>query len=184
MRSAVLALAAIGAAVPAFAQETARDDAGLYLGGGPAIIFFDDSALTGDSDSHGVLGGLELKAGWQFNRYFAVEAEYSFGIVSKSYAQGPFEVEVELDKQYGAYAVGRLPVSRVIDFYARLGISTATTTGSVGGTVIQTNEDEGAAYGAGLDFSLARDLVLRADYTAFDIEPEGSGLSFLLLKKF
>lgn len=116
-----------------------------------------------DTES-GDIGGVTGRVGYRFNPYFAVEGE------------GTFEVDdddIELDRAYGAYAMGILPVSDRFDVHGRLGYNTSEFSTPLGDV-----DADGVAYGVGATFNVSERFGIRADYTRLegDLETDTFGL--------
>lgn len=162
--AAVWAALAVGAvAVPAAAQ--AQTTPGVYASAGYSLI-----SPKGDRDAD--VGAVTLKAGYQFNRYFGVEAEGAFGVDDDSFrtsagATGTYG----LDYSIGAFGVARYPVTDKVDVFARGGLVHAKFDGKAriaNTTVKLSDKDELWAGGAGVQVNLDEKNALRAEYTRYE----------------
>lgn len=173
--TAALVAGAAAASVPAIAQ-----DAGFYLGGGvgQARWDVDTTGLTGSSDDRDY--GWKVFAGYQFNRYFAIEGGYAdFGNATFNGALAtavpPFAAgtAVAADLEANAWflaLVGTLPVSNQFSVLAKLGVSRTDLdlTARVGGLTGTANEKSTeATYGLGVRFDATRNLGIRAEWDRF-----------------
>jgi len=84
------------------------------------------------TDFNGVSSGV-LRGGIEISPHFAVEAEGQIGLGEKSrddvFSDVIFDnTRVKLDHQFGAYAVGRLPLSEAASLHARAGYATYQST--------------------------------------------------------
>jgi len=160
------------ALVPALAAGAAAaqdaDSTGFYGSAGYALI---DPRGAASKD----LGAVNLRAGYQFNRYLGVEAEGAVGVDDARLTGPGVRGSYGLDYSIGAYGVARYPVTERFDVFARAGVVHAKFKGKgqVGTTVARfSDKDEYFAIGAGAQFNIDRKNGIRADYTRF----EGDGL--------
>ena len=163
---------------PALAQDRGggRNPEGLYLGAGVGdfssavdeINSLDDVDDVGidfsDSDN-----ALKVFGGWRFNRFFALQADFtdfgdSSGFVATSVSPGTSDVQ-----GLAPSVVGTLPIGP-IELFGRAGVMFyEIDLNLTGGRVIdESGEDPVWAVGVGLDI---RDrLNLRLEYEEIDIE--------------
>ncbi|HRP09424.1 MAG TPA: porin family protein [Terricaulis sp.] len=116
-----------------------------------------------DTDS-GDVGGVTGRVGYNFSRYFGVEGEGTFGVNDD---------DVELDRAYGAYVRGILPINERFDLHGRVGYNQAEFS-TPGGDV----DADGIAYGVGATFNVSQRFGIRADYTRLegDLDTDTIGL--------
>lgn len=140
MKKLALAVALLGAtawAAPAFAQP------GFYAGAGYTRFDADSAELDG------VTGRL----GYQFNNYFALEGEGTFGVGDDN--------GVELDHAAGVYARGILPVGANVDLFGRVGYQKIEGDGVI--------DDDGVGAGVGVEWRPGGGRFgLRGEYTRLD----------------
>jgi len=165
-----------------------RMDTGLYLGGGAGYSKsnIDASGFAGDVDDSDT--GWKLFAGYQFNRYLAVEAGYyDLGKVSFSgrltTAVPPFPAGTGTSgnfdsKAYAVAAVVTLPVWGDLSLLARLGVARGeqegdVTTGGIGASA--KDETTELTYGLGASYAFARNLGIRAQWERFRVGGEAVG---------
>jgi outer membrane immunogenic protein len=146
------------AATPASAQDTGNR---WYAGAG--YTQFD----AGNVDVGGVTGRL----GYRFSPYFGVEGEATFGIEDDTADFLGTPVDVELDEQFGAYAVGFLPLGEQFDLIGRVGYATIDASGSVGPFQAGV-DDDGLGYGVGAQWRFSDNFALRGDATRFEGDGE------------
>jgi hypothetical protein len=159
--AASVALTGVVLAPSAFAQ--------VYVSGGYTAVQVD--RIGGDV----TLGAITGRLGYELNRNVAVEGEVSVGVKDDSYTEGGSTAEVKLDNQFGAFAVGKLPLS-FGSLYARLGY--ADTEISTNGTTL--GDGSGLAYGGGIEFNFTDKISGRLDYTDFDGSIGSLGVSGVL----
>lgn len=116
-----------------------------------------------DTDS-GEIGGVTGRVGYNFNRHVGIEGE------------GTFEVDdddVELDRAYGAYVRGIIPIGERFEVFGRVGYNTSEFSTPLGDV-----DADGVAYGVGGQFNVTPRFGIRADYTRLegDLETDTFGL--------
>ncbi|MDX2274953.1 MAG: porin family protein [Hyphomonadaceae bacterium] len=147
--ASLAALAAI--ATPAAAQS---GDTGLYAGLGGTWFSADDVDVTGATG----------RVGYRFTPNFGVEGEASFGIEGDEAEFLGTPVDVDLDNQYGAYAVGFLPLTERMELLGRVGWASIDAQGSIGDFSAGA-EDDGLGVGVGAQYHFTDHFALRGDYT-------------------
>ncbi|HVY85265.1 MAG TPA: porin family protein [Caulobacterales bacterium] len=154
------AMAAALAATPASARVV--NDQGFYAGLGATYYDADQAQVTGATG----------RLGYRFNPNFGVEGEASFGIEGDTADFLGTPVDVDLDNQYGAYAVGFLPVSDRFELLGRVGYAKIDAQGSYGGFTAGA-DDDGVAAGVGAQWALTDNFALRGDYTRLSSDNDG-----------
>lgn len=141
-----IALAAASMLIaPAFMTANAQQSSGVYISGGYTHF---------DGDGGAELGGITGRVGVNLSPNFAIEGEASFGVKDDG--------GTELDNEFGAFVVGKLPISPSFDIFARVGVARIET--SPGG------DEDGLAYGAGGTFWLTSQDGIRGDWTRHDYD--------------
>jgi hypothetical protein len=123
------------------------------------------SFIDGGSDAQ--LGAIHGRLGAQLHRYFAVEAEGSFGVDGDSAVIGGLPVRTKLRHSAAAYAVGVLPVTPKFDLLVRGGYGASSLRVTSGAVSVKDSEDSWN-YGAGAQYSFDGKNGLRGDYTRHD----------------
>lgn len=158
---AAAAIAAMGIAAPAMAQEaSAPTTTGLYGNLGWA------GTDTHDSMTNSIQG----RAGWRFGRYLGVEGEVSGGLNTDHYtfAPGTAGQTTVGEKQALAgagYLVGFLPVAPRLDLLARVGYGASRYDLSPAGLPGYHVNEDGVRFGAGAQYFFDNANGVRADYT-------------------
>jgi opacity protein-like surface antigen len=175
------------AAAPAFAQE----NTGLYLQGGYSYLNFKANDTNYEVDTHAITARL----GWQFTPQLGLEGELTGGLDNGDFDFDSTEDDIDFDDNndgdftdiinlsgdlgldflaaaYGRYTV---PLGDSLGLGLRVGYAYAEVDANAvtpGGQVITLAEDaeDGFSAGAGLEFSLARNIKIRADYTWFGFD--------------
>ena len=163
LKTTIAALIAIASAGYVHAQ-----DSGAYVGLGAAAYVTEPVGAAGTD-----LFTVEAKVGYNFNKYFGVEAQGSLGLNTDSEPFADTTLNRKLDYSVGAFAVARLPVSEKIDLFARGGIHNTQvglelenpplldgvpfTVGSI--------TETGFAVGAGAQYNFDKKNAIRVDYT-------------------
>jgi opacity protein-like surface antigen len=142
------------------AQEASFDvkESGFYVGGNYGYL-----RIEGDDDfdeDNSVWQGL---AGYQFNRWVAIEGSYiDFGDYGSEF------IGAKTDG-YTAALKGMIPLSERFTIYAKVGqlwSETEVTAGSLG----QEFDDESLFAGAGLSYAITESLSINAEYSVYDTE--------------
>lgn len=147
------------------------DDSGFYVGGSVGQARQKARAFEGNDLSYKLFGG------WSFNKYLAVEGGYVDGGEQRD-RLGSSDIAIESSGYYVA-GLARWPVNDWFAPYVKLGyvFYDATQTVSSGSVVqYESLSNERMLFGGGLEFRLARNFSLRAEYekvnvpdAAFDI---------------
>lgn len=166
---AVVALSSFGVAggdvVPIVPYVTA-DESSFYVGIGMAATSSRDSSVslsfTDSKVGQDRLGNLALLAGYNINRYFAVEGRYSTTFTDEDL--------VEMDS-LGIFAKPIYPINEAFSVYALLGYGTVTMDG-INGSGVDVDES-GFQWGLGLNYEVANNTAIFLDYTSLASEMEG-----------
>jgi OOP family OmpA-OmpF porin len=164
---------------PALAQEDDEDRAGrnfdgFYIGAGigdysssvdeiNSLDSIDDAGVDfSDGDN-----AMKVFAGWHFNRFFAVQADYvdfgeSSGAVSPS-VSGTSDVQ-----GIAPSIVGTLPIGP-IELFARVGMMFYDVDLNLGGGRLIDESGEDLVYAAGIGIDVLDRLNLRLEYEEIDI---------------
>ena len=165
---------------PAFAQQT-RDDQrtgknveGLYIGGGIGdfsssidevnnLDQIDDAGIDfTDGDN-----ATKLFAGWNFNRYFAVQGDYvDFG--DQSGAVSPSVSGTSNVKGFAPSIVGTLPIGPV-ELFGRIGMMFYNVDVNLNGGQLIDDSANDMVWSAGIGIDIADRLNLRLEYEQIDI---------------
>ncbi len=150
-------LGGVALAPAAFAQEA--DDRQFYgwLGYGTGEF---DQAFAGDTARLGVVQG---KFGWRPLRYLGVEVEGGVGVDKDEVFLG----EVKVEREYGAYVVGFLPVLGTVDLFARAGYASVELESTTANA--QDQDSSGAGYGGGAIWYVGP-LDVRFEFTRYDVD--------------
>ena len=170
MLSRTLLAVLIGAT--AFGAQAAEDK-GFYAGIGAGQSSVNDGSYDDPDTAFSAFGG------YQFNRYFGVEAGYvDFGSL-KSKATDP---ALQPSSVY-ATAVGTLPFTDKFSAYAKAGFQRWNLDTALPG-LTGTNDDNGtgATYGVGLQYRINDTFALRAEYSHFDFKDVDTNLAQMQLR--
>lgn len=167
--STLLLTATLGAA--AFGANA--QDSGFYAGAGVGQSFVDEGVYDDEDTAFSVFGG------YQFNRYFGLEAGYAdFGKIEPNVA-GP---ELEGDSAYFT-AVGTLPITDNFSAYAKAGMHRWNVDTSLPG--LTGNDDDSGTdptYGLGLQYRFTDKVALRGEYSRFEVEDADADLAQLQVR--
>ncbi|RPE79697.1 outer membrane beta-barrel protein [Vulcaniibacterium tengchongense] len=157
MLSRTLLAVLIGAA--AFGAQAA--DRGFYAGAGVGQSYVDEGAYD-DEDT-----AFSAFAGYQFNRYFGLEAGYAdFG---KLEPRG-LGTDLEANSVY-LTAVGTVPFTEKFSGYAKAGWQRWDLDRAIP-SAVGNGDDSGSdpTYGIGLQYRFTDKVALRGEYSRFEVE--------------
>ena len=160
-----LMIAASVAALSLVAPALAHAETGVYGSVGYANIDIDPVTL----------GAIQGRLGVTFTPYVGVEGEIGFGIADDDI----LGTSVELSSTYGAFVVGRIPVSENVNLLARAGFASGEV--DVGGT---SASEDGGAFGAGVEAFFTANDGVRLDYTRYDFGGDANVWSISYVRKF
>jgi len=185
----VSAIAALGFSSMAFANgsmptapSVMSDDTGIYLGisGGYAIDNWkniDDNIINVSKDKGGVARAF---LGYDFNKYFAVEAGYTYlnFFRPEINVDGTGANDFKVNKQHVADLVGKIkaPLAEDFDLYAKLGADYFWTQMNALNPAYTsyTNNTINLVYGAGMDYSVTPNVVVNAEWMRLNGNPSAN----------
>jgi OOP family OmpA-OmpF porin len=145
------------------AQFGTPGESGFYggLGLGRSKTDVNAGAVSGDDTTNAWKGF----AGYQFNRYFAVEGGYLD--LGRASATGPAGAVSTDSTAWQASLVGSLPLSQQFAFTGKLGVARTDTdmSGIVGGAPLATSDrTTEPAYGLGLRYDFTKAFGVRGEW--------------------
>lgn len=187
LKTTLATFVAITSAGYAQAQDSGQET-GIYGGLGVSAYVTNPVGLSGAD-----LFAAEAKLGYNFNRYFGVEAQGSIGLNTDTIELGPTTIDRKQDYSLAGFAVARLPVTETFKVFARGGIHNTQfgidTNGELINGVVQdittrrSTTETGFAVGAGAQFNFDKKNAIRADYTYLD-GTNAETLSLGYIRKF
>ena len=162
--STLLLSATLG--VAAFSANA--QDHGFYAGAGVGQSFVDEGPYDDEDTAFSVFGG------YQFNKYFGLEAGYAdFGKIEPQ-GLGP---ALEADTAY-LTAVGTLPITDSFSAYAKAGFHNWNLDADLPGVTGNT-DDSGTdpTYGVGVQYRFTDNVALRGEYSRFEVEDADADLA-------
>jgi outer membrane immunogenic protein len=184
--AAAAAVALTTAAAPAFAQATADPYAHTY-----AAIGYSHYPLTFEEEDEGgedlQLGAITGKVGGRFNRFFAVEADASIGVLDDSVDILGVGVDIGLESQVGLHLVGMYPISPATDLFARLGYNYFQLEAEIEDADFSDTDDTTAvSLGVGAQHFFDGVNGIRGEYTRYEFQDEGDAdaLTLSYVRKF
>jgi len=142
IKTALTAIAISTLAISAQAQ-----DSGTYLNLGVQTVEFDTDNILG-------------RVGYNFNKYFGVEAEGSIGL--SGVVEDGFEIDIP--STFGGFAIARVPITKKFDIFGRVGYSILNFEVEGIGEEIDVDLD-GIGFGGGIEYSFNRANGIRLGYT-------------------
>lgn len=183
-------VAAACAAAPALSQE--MNDTGFYVGGGfgQFNLDIDDAGDFGngiediveDDDT-----SWKLFAGYRFNRFFALEANYvNLGSlderITANGSDGRYRVKID---GFAPFVIGTIPLGGW-ELFGKAGyyfydtkLSTNLGNPGSGDFIDSSSSDEDFVYGVGVGYTVLQRLHLRVEYERFDINTGNSDALWL-----
>lgn len=167
---AIFAWTALFAATPGYAQTGGwmggRMDTNLYIGANVGQSRFSSSCENVPVSCDDKDTGWKAFAGYRFHRNVAVEAGY-FDLGRASAAGGGVFAEAKV-RGWELAGLAIFPVVDRLDVYARLGMarSRVSVSATTGFGVSDNSTD--VTYGLGAQYSLARNLGVRAEWQRYD----------------
>jgi OmpA-OmpF porin, OOP family len=153
------ALIAVLAGAAAFGAQAA--DKGFYAGAGVGQVYVDEGNYDDDDTAFSLFGG------YQFNRYFGLEAGYAdFGKLEPR-GNG---ADLEASSVY-LTAVGTVPITDKFSAYAKAGLQRWDLDRAIP-SLVGNADDSGtdATYGVGVQYRFTDHVALRGEYSRFEIE--------------
>lgn len=179
---AVAAAAMACAAGAAEAQTSGGRQPGAFIGVGVGSFAFE--APLGDIYGS---GGIELRGGYNVNKYLAVSAEALFPSQQYEGDGGRLYVSdvAKTKSVYGLFVEPRLPIGNVFGIYGRIGYVSASVkdvpTGSFG-YYLRDQALNGLAFGGGVDVDLGKHVTIAFDLQMYDTDANEAGGAGLILK--
>jgi hypothetical protein len=167
------ALAVIAASVMTAGPAVAQDNTdGLYVGVGLGdfstgvddISDVDEANLDFDSDEN----ARKAFAGWRFNRFFALQLDW-VDFERSVDARNALNVFATQSEGIAPSVVGTLPIGP-IELFARAGILWYDLEVERNNASLLDNSDDSPIFGAGIGFTIARRVNLRAEYEVVEID--------------
>lgn len=157
-------------ALPLTAQAQSAERSGFY--GGIQVVAVDLDSNNDDGSNDDLQSeGFGLIAGFDVNRYFAIEGSAAIGGTRTEVGAGDDQfVEVGLESVFGAYGKAQYPFSQNVAVYGRVGfksIEYEVRDPSSATPSTLTVDDSGAAFGGGIEFSIDKNTI-RLDFTEFN----------------
>jgi opacity protein-like surface antigen len=176
--SLLLAGAAVITTNYAIADSTDNED--IYAGFQYGFGDFSVSGISQDFDPQVIVGRFGLR-----KNNFALEGRIGSGIQSDTqYIQGTGDVNLYIDKFYGAYGVGYINLNESASLYGLAGFTylEASLRNNVG--LSESDRDNGLSIGVGADYGVGENITLNLEYTSyiidsdFDLKVLGLGVTF------
>jgi OOP family OmpA-OmpF porin len=168
MKSKLLVIAA----ATAFTTSAFAADSGFYVG---ADIGTSQQGVNGpgSTNTHPSVGG--IYGGYNFDKNFGVEANYSY--LGKAKIEGQSEVETQL---FGVDLVGRYPVSEKLDLYGKLGVAYVDRQLDYAAGGSDSEAGIAGKFGVGAEYKIAKNIGVRAELAHYMGAPkfEGPGYEY------
>lgn len=164
-------LSAVLLGAAAFAAQ-AQEDKGFYAGAGAGQSYVDETAYDDEDAAFSVFGG------YQFNRYFGLEAGYvDFG---KLEADG-LGRDLEASSAY-LTAVASVPFTDKFSGYAKAGFQRWDLDTPIAATGTLDDNGTDPTYGLGVQYRFSDAFALRGEYSRFEVEDADLDLAQVQLR--
>ena len=147
---------------PVVVVEPVVTDAGFYLGlaYGYATMDLTFTEVTGNSVYAEDLGDdsystIMLQAGYDFNKYVAIEGRYWFGL-DEDFGLGNGDYNIDT---WGIYVKPQYPVTDAFDIYALLGYANTDQGNAFNDTTL-----DGFSWGLGASYAFTNNVAIFVDY--------------------
>lgn len=168
LQTSLAAMAMAATSMSAEAQDTSTQESDVYLNVGVQSF---------GAELYNIVG----RVGYNFSDNFGVEGEGSFGVIGSSDDFLGETLEVDAEYSFAGYLVGRLPVSKRFDLFARAGYTTVNFEFSIDTQSESLNVD-GFVIGGGFQYNFDEQNAVRLGYRYFDtdgIESDGIDLTYV-----
>lgn len=153
------ALSAVLLGAAAFAAQ-AQESRGFYAGAGVGQSYVDEAAYDDEDTAFSVFGG------YQFNKYFGLEAGYAdFGKLES----GGVGRDLEASSAY-LTAVGSIPFTDRFSGYAKAGFQRWDLDAPIAATGTRDDTGTDPTYGVGVQYQFTDAFALRGEYSRFEVE--------------
>ena len=146
-----------------------------YAGITYSQLTYDEDGISGDANPTALIGRL----GYFVANQIAIEGRLGIGLSDDTVRIDGFgqalDVDLELDRLLGFYAVGHLPVGDAASIYGLFGFTDAKATASANG-LSESDTDSGLSYGFGAEFNTSEQIGLNIEYTQY-LDESGYDLS-------
>lgn len=178
---AVAAAAMACAAGAAEAQTSGGRQSGAFVGVGVGSFAFE--APMGDIYGS---GGIELRGGYNINKYLAVSAEALFPSQQYEGDGGNLYVSdvAKTKSVYGLFVEPRLPIGNVFGIYGRIGyvVATVEDVPTYSRYYLDDLTMNGLAFGGGVDVDLGKHVTIAFDLQMYDTDAKEAGGAGLIVK--
>jgi opacity protein-like surface antigen len=157
-------IAAIGMSAFALCGTAAQAETQTgYFGGNIAFLEYSEDLISDDASLTAIYG----RVGMNLNANFSGEIRVGVGLGDDSVDVLGTEVDVELDKMFGVYLRGGIPVAEGVFPYAIIGYTNGEVTASASGFGSESESESDVSFGVGIDFALNDELTLNAEYMSY-----------------
>jgi len=153
-----------------------------YVGGGLALVDYSEAGISDSASLTAIYGRL----GTTFNESFSGEIRAGLGIGSDTISGGCCgDFDVEVNRLFGVYVKGGVPVSDAFFPYVVLGYTRGKVDYSRQGFSFSETESD-VSFGVGADFSISDTITASVEYMNYLDKgvAEINGLSLSIVTKF
>jgi len=147
--------------------------AGGYVGAGVGQAYAKAKETDFSIDLSGNTTGWKIFGGYNFLKFFGVEASYvDFGSVKD--ASSSVDIKSEA-KTFDVFAVGKIPFP-VVEPFVKIGYANVDSKVTVSGLGSASDKNWDLAWGVGVGFNILKKLHLRVEYEQFNVSPDYDGV--------
>ena len=106
------------------------------------------------------------RLGLNMSEYLSLEGRIGFGLSNDTAMVLGVPVDFESDSLFGAYLLGRLPVSDSFSIYGVIGFTSIEVTASVSGFSV-SDDGSDTSFGAGMEFGFSDDVSMSLEYMSY-----------------
>lgn len=141
------------------------DDSGLYIGLAYSVGEWDFDEVNGDDDDINDFNTVMFQAGYNFNKYIAVEGRYWSGL-DTSNTDEPDNYDFKVDA-WGIYVKPQYPLSNIFKIYGLVGYADITSAQYDGNfDIIDDGDVNGFSWGLGATFAFNDNVEVFIDYVS------------------
>lgn len=179
MKKSLSLLAASLLCTPLLANAAPLQQGTPYAGLNYSLLNYSEEGVSDDAEPTALVG----KMGYFMVDQIAVEGRLGLGTtddtVNVNVVGVNVPVDVEIDRMFGLYLVGHLPLGEQASLYALVGFTDVKATFSAAGYSASDN-DSGFTYGFGADLYASEQFGINAEYTQY-LDETGYDLSAVSL---
>lgn len=158
----ILSIGVMSVLVPQMSIAGPVESGKTYAGIQYSVLEFDVDGLDENLEPDAGV----VRFGHFFVNNLALEGRVGFGLGDDSQRESSGIVDAELDRLFGIYVAGHIPVGSAASIYGLVGYTDAEADFSAGPFSV-SGSDSGGSFGAGVDLYLGESVGLNAEYVRY-----------------